>query len=315
MNSNNLVLSEMEHSHEHCEHSQANTSDAEVLDIDDEGLEHISLVSSPQAVGSTETQSRMSNKLKVIRLTCKHHYLDTILTAFIAYYLPNTRNTQVDNFYIDGEGEEEDLDLCGYLPSGLNSSALAEEISDTESTSSDEAAGDTHEQNVSDLANILHDLEVGEVNQGASALEISDSAALRTDSSTSASVDTTNMALLQRAYQAEQRRVVETLSCSESDDEGSDCDHDTNTTDNTATATSTTNDDVTTDDTHTPIDIAEALAEFQKYSARYRDINSADLLHSINTQRNADTHNTSNSDDHEVGVRWYDDVEEFVQED
>lgn len=229
-------------------------------------------------------------------------------------------STQVDNFYIDGESEPlEDMDLFGYLPSGLNSSTLIEDqASDSEGSDDlDIPTQDDVDVHVLELyetkAPEVHDADgvdgaedSGDISRGT--LTLHESHTYTDDdleNHTHAELNTTNMAVLQRAYQAEQHRAIETLSCSESSSQHSEHEHHSD------------EDDVDIGHAGEIPNMSEALAEFQKYSARYRDIDSGALLHIIQTQNSTGSdgvHHSTASEDYEVGSRWYDDVEEFVEE-
>eukprot|EP01032_Pedospumella_encystans_P007991 gene7991-9525_t len=214
-------------------------------------------------------------------------------------------NLKVDNFYVDGESDQlDDLEFSGYMPSGVNNSSLCDNV--------DEPVAD-HDGNVDyeDEA-VVEDVRprtiyTSDADDALSSQALSLSPQKQEhsniqDSKESLTLSTTNMALLQRAYQAEQSRLIETLSCSESsvdDHDGVDDGDNENDTANLANFPSEES------------AMVEALQAFQEFSPRYRDIQASELLHTIN---NAHSTNIGTDDSGVEVQRWYDDVEEFVEE-
>ena len=211
----------------------------------------------------------------------------------------------MDNFYVDGESDQlDELEFSGYMPSGVNNSALFDEA-DKASAACEECADDEEGNTPEDATlNAIHIHDTGD-SFSSQALCLTPQKQEHNhmqEPTDTLTLSTTNMALLQRAYQAEQSRLIETLSCSESSVD----DHD-GTEDG-------INHEITTDLANVSCEenaMVEALKAFQESSPRYRDIQASELLHTIN---NADSTNFATNGSGGEVQRWYDDVEEFVEE-
>jgi len=216
----------------------------------------------------------------------------------------------VDNFYVDGESDElDDLDFSGYMLSGVNNSALfddAEEaIVDHDGCEVEEDA--MNPENAMSLA-----IHINNADDTSSSHVLSSSPQKQEEGNTQNSTDTlalsaTNMALLQRAYQAEQSRFIETLSCSESsadENEGSE----DGKIDEVATGLQ---EYASEENAREENAMVEALKAFQEFSPRYRNIQTSELLNTINKGSSVSVDGDVNSG--EV-TRWYDDVEVFVED-
>ena len=210
----------------------------------------------------------------------------------------------MDNFYVDGESDQlDELEFSGYMPSGVNNSALFVE---TEAVAACEECEDDEEGNTledatqnaihihdTDDSSSLHALSLTPQKQEHNHIQ---------DSAETLTLSAANMTLLQQAYQTDQSRTIETLSCSESSVEDNERTEDDE------------NGEITADYAATSSKksaMVEALKAFQEFSPRYRDIQSSELLHAINDGN----HLTIKGDVNAVEVtRWYDDVEDFVQD-
>lgn len=190
-------------------------------------------------------------------------------------------HTQVDNFYIDGENDDESMDFGGYIPSGVNSSTVEVELSELEPS-----AGRGFDTQIEALTDILQVDDLEDDFQ-----DSSDNLPVKVYSPDSAP----NMTHLQRAYLAEQNRHIETLSCSEEDE-----------------AEHEKEEECPETEEGSGDAMADALAAFQKFSPRYRDISTGDLIPELRAGNMQTNDNTVDNSAVEV-TRWYDDVEEFVE--
>ena len=210
----------------------------------------------------------------------------------------------MDNFYVDGESDQlDELEFSGYMPSGVNNSALFVE---TEAVAACEECEDDEEGNTledatqnaihihdTDDSSSLHALSLTPQKQEHNHIQ---------DSAETLTLSAANMTLLQQAYQTDQSRTIETLSCSESSVEDNERTEDDENGEITADFAAISSEESA---------MVEALKAFQEFSPRYRDIQSSELLHAINDGN----HLTIKGDVNAVEVtRWYDDVEDFVQD-
>lgn len=206
---------------------------------------------------------------------------------------------------MDGESDQlDDLDFSGYMPSGVNNSAL---FDDAEEAIVDHDGCEVEENDVNPENKTSLAIHINDADDTSSSHVLSSSTQKQEQGNTQSSADTlvlsaTNMALLQRAYQAEQSRFIETLSCSESSVDEKEGSEDNN------------NDEVTTGLEKNPGEenaMVEALKAFLEFSPRYRDIQTSELLNTLNNGNSVSVGGDVNSG--EV-TRWYDDVEEFVED-
>eukprot|EP01032_Pedospumella_encystans_P007847 gene7847-9356_t len=213
-------------------------------------------------------------------------------------------NLKVDNFYVDGESEQlDELEFSGYMPSGVNNSALFDEA---EALAGCDECEDDEEGNTPEDAtlNAIHiqDTDDSSSLQAFSLTPQKDEHNHKQEPTETLTLSAANMTLLQQAYQTDQSRLIETLSCSESSVEDNERTEDDKNGEITADFAAISSEESA---------MVEALKAFQEFSPRYRDIQSSELLHAMNNGNHVNIEGDMNT----VEVtRWYDDVEEFVQD-